>query len=418
MMDDVVGLIMVQVISNLGGENFSWVTVVRPVLVSVAFAAIVPLVCLFVVKPSTLSLNRYRKAHPLAAINALLGRTKTVFVIHTLLLVGLVTGATYAGTSNLFAAYIAGACISWWDSEVLHAVMEAKVLQNAEEKDVATVSLPTAFSAEQPSSVGRSGAAQTARDTSANAEPQSPRMAKENSSENDIRGLAIYKHYYHPAVSKILQPLFFASVGFSIPITKMFRGSIVWRGIVYTILMAVAKMICGLWLVRFSGSPVSSKGAAGRLRAKLRLPSFPHFWGKSERATSTAQAGASHTVQATTPAGETSPGIWNNCSSPNPPKPLSLHPPLILALAMCARGEIGFLISGVAEANGVFSATGKTSREPSEIFLVVTWAIVLCTIIGPLGVGLSVRRVRELQERKNRQQEGAGRDVLGVWGVE
>jgi hypothetical protein len=85
---------------------------------------------------------------------------------------------------------------------------------------------------------------------------------------------------------------------------------------------------------------------------------------------------------------------------------------------MCARGEIGFLISGVAESRGVFSASGEASDEPTDIFLVVTWAIVLCTIIGPLGVGLSVRRVKKLQARKNKQQEGAGRDVLGVWGVD
>jgi hypothetical protein len=48
----------------------------------------------------------------------------------------------------------------------------------------------------------------------------------------------------------------------------------------------------------------------------------------------------------------------------------------------------------------------------------VTWAIVLCTILGPLAVGLSVRRVKELQARKKKQHEGAERDVLGVWGVE
>jgi hypothetical protein len=85
---------------------------------------------------------------------------------------------------------------------------------------------------------------------------------------------------------------------------------------------------------------------------------------------------------------------------------------------MCARGEIGFLISGVAESKGVFSPRGGISNGPSDIFLVVTWAIVLCTIAGPLGVGLSVRRVKKLQERKREQQEGTDRDVLGVWGVE
>jgi len=110
--------------------------------------------------------------------------------------------------------------------------------------------------------------------------------------------------------------------------------------------------------------------------------------------------------------------VSNRRSSPNPPKPFSLHPPLILPLAVCARGEIGFLISDVAESKGVFSLSGEASNGPSDMFLVVTWAIVLCTIIGPLGVGLSVRRVKKLQKRKNEQQEGTGRDVLGVWGVE
>lgn len=51
----------VQVISSLGGGNISAITVVRPVLVSYAFATLVPLVCCFLIKPAALSLNRYRK---------------------------------------------------------------------------------------------------------------------------------------------------------------------------------------------------------------------------------------------------------------------------------------------------------------------------------------------------------------------
>jgi Kef-type K+ transport system membrane component KefB len=416
MMDDVVGLVMVRVISNLGGDTFSWVTVVRPILVSIAFATIAPIVCLFVVRPVTLWLNQHREAHPRATTNNLLRQTKTAFVMHTLLLIGLVTGATYAGTSNLFAAYIAGASISWWDSEVPHTVIEAKPSQTAEKKDVATVNAPGSTLVEQPRSDEASSIVCVACDTPANKKEekaivQRPRTAEDHDHSNDSCGSAIYEHYYHPAVSKILQPLFFASIGFSIPITKMFRGSIVWRGIVYTVLMAFGKLVCGLWLVRFSKSSRSSKGIAGRLLSKLRLLSLPHLWGKSDSVTTSSQADASVTTQTVTP------NDSNYCSSPKPAKPVSLHPPLILALAMCARGEIGFLISGVAESNGVFSPSAGSLDGPSEIFLVVTWAIVLCTIFGPLGVGLSVRRVKKLEERKNRQQEGAGRDVLGVWGV-
>jgi hypothetical protein len=420
MMDDVVGLVMVQVISNLGGDNFSWVTVVRPVLVSVAFAGVAPLVCLFVARPITLSLNQYRESHAAFGINNVLRPRVTAFVIHTLVLVGLVAGATYAGTSNLFAAYIAGASISWWDSEVPHAAVETKASRVSKERQEdndngATTSPSNQLPSDGPESI--LPAAQEERTSKANSDATAQTPHGQDAHGHDANsGWSIYEHYYHPAVSKILQPLFFASIGFSIPVTKMFTGSIVWRGIVYTVLMAFAKFICGFWLVRFTSNVGSSKDAAKSLLSKLRLPSTPHLWGKSGHATVSPQEAAPDTTT-TTPEPVTH-HVSNRRSSPNPPKPFSLHPPLILALAMCARGEIGFLISGVAESNGVFSSSGEASSGPSDVFLVVTWAIVLCTIIGPLGVGLSVRRVKKLQARKNRQQEGTGRDVLGVWGVE
>ena len=76
---------------------------------------------------------------------------------------------------------------------------------------------------------------------------------------------------------------------------------------------------------------------------------------------------------------------------------------------MVARGEIGFLISSLAERNGIFSTGGD-----DQIFFTVMWAIVLCTAVGPVGVGLLVRRVKRLEKVK----EGTGgRDVLGVWVV-
>jgi Kef-type K+ transport system membrane component KefB len=405
MMDDVVGLVMVQVISNLGGDEFSWVTVVRPVMVSVAFAIVAPLVCLFAAKPLTLWLNAYREAHPTRSFSVLLRRAQTAFTIHTLILVGLVVGATYAGTSNLFAAYIAGAAISWWDSELPHPALGRPTPTGAvadEETDPANGGpqprpSPTRLPTNDCSDIT----------TTLSAHEVNKKKAVEHASTTkrveETGGSAIYEHYYLPAVSKILQPFFFASVGFSIPVTRMFRGAIIWRGIVYTVLMAFGKLLCGLWLVRLSAIP--GKGTAGRLLSKMKLPSIPHVWGKRDRATPATPTQRAPSANATK-------------STPNPPKPFSLHPPLILALAMCARGEIGFLISGVAESRGVFSTSGEGSDEPTDIFLVVTWAIVLCTIIGPLGVGLSVRRVKKLQARKNKQQNGDGQDVLGVWGVE
>lgn len=388
MMDDVVGLVMVQVISNLGGENFNAVTVVRPVLVSVAFAVAVPLACIYAVKPITLQLNRYRASHPTAPLSRLLCQIPAALTFHTAFLVALITAATFAGTSNLFAAYLAGAAISWWDSEVPYDV------KTATEKASASASNAILDEAAGPSK----------QNTTTLSPEEAPRA------ENGFCGAAIYDKYYAQAVSCILQPLFFASIGFSIPITRMFRSAIVWRGVVYTVLMALAKMFCGLWLVRLP-APLAT---VRRLLKGVKLSAVPHLLGKTR---SDVTAGQEHTGGAPGPS-TTPPSSDGRRCSPNPPKPLSMHPPLILALAMCARGEIGFLISGVAESNGIFSPADASSDTPSDIFLVVTWAIMLCTIAGPLGVGLSVRRVKKLQERKNKQQDGAGRDVLGVWGIE
>ncbi|KAB2100354.1 hypothetical protein AG0111_0g11603 [Alternaria gaisen] len=335
-------------------------------------------------------------------------RTQTAFTVHTLTLIGLVAGATYAGTSNLFAAYIAGASNSWWDSDVPHPASTLATTPVAEKSPAASGSVLESSEGTSPD------ASKTRSEQNQDALSSQPTKIEKDEHVDATGGAAIYHHYYHPAVSKILQPFFFASIGFSIPIMRMFRGAIVWRGIVYAVLMAFAKVVCGLWLVRFSVS--TGKRSPSKILSKVRLPSVPHLWGKSNHPAPSAQAGATtpqvgaappHTEATPTqtrPAASSAGTESEARSSPNPPKPFSLHPPLILAFAMCARGEIGFLISGVAESQGVF---GETSGEPTDIFLVVTWAIVLCTILGPLAVGLSVRRVKELQARKKKQYEGA-----------
>lgn len=400
MMDDVVGLVMVQVISNLGGGDIGAVTIIRPILVSVAFAIIVPLICRFAVKPVTIMLNWYRETHPEAYISRLFCLRHTPFVIHTGLLLGMVAGASYAGTSNLFAAYIAGAVISWWDIEVPHPAKQLEERSQPSHQGINVQDEATNRPNTSPEGITSPKEREVPRKV------EQPRHDSEVSAnpKDDGSGAAVYERYYQQPVCRILQPLFFASIGFSIPITRMFQGSIVWRGIVYTVLMTFAKLVCGFWLVRFSLAPL--KESMGKLAARIRLPPAPHLWGRKTSGTVQAR----QAQEPSTSAADSSP------QTASASKPFSLHPPMILACAMTARGEIGFLISSVAESNGVFSSAGTAGME-SDLFLIVTWAIVLCTIIGPLGVGLSVRRVKKLEEKKNVENEGSGKDVLGVWGV-
>lgn len=179
-----------------------------------------------------------------------------------------------------------------------------------------------------------------------------------------------------------------ASVGFSIPITKMFSGAIVWRGIVYAILMAIGKLVCGLWLVRVSMGP-----SAAKLQRLVQMARRVVL----REGNKAGNGGASTSVQ-------------------TPESPLSLYPGLILGSAMMSRGEIGYLISSLAESGGVFSGSGSSSGSgdgPSDMFLIATWAITLCTVAGPITMGLLVDRVRKLEEGKASGTRGT---VLGQWG--
>src|SRR5271170_6870114 len=60
MLDDVVGLVMVQMISNLGPNKSSIaaITIIRPIAVSIAFAVLLPVLCIFVIKPVGAILDR------------------------------------------------------------------------------------------------------------------------------------------------------------------------------------------------------------------------------------------------------------------------------------------------------------------------------------------------------------------------
>ncbi len=167
----------------------------------------------------------------------------------------------------------------------------------------------------------------------------------------------------------------------------MFEGSVVWRGFVYALLMSFGKLCCGFWLVRFNITPANPPSANPASRRKTEK--------------------ANQQIKRTTL-----------------PRPKSLYPASLLGCAMVARGEIGFLVSAIAASNGIFAKSSGTGSfdngngpSISEIYMIVTWAILLCTMIGPLTLGLLARRVQRLQRKRTPSQDGGGEDPLGIWGV-
>ncbi|KAI0403286.1 Sodium/hydrogen exchanger [Xylaria palmicola] len=437
LLDDVVGLVMVRIITSLGQTKSSGIepaTILRPVLVSVAFAVVVALACRYALKPGRRAFDSIVRrwesegqrggegsTSRRAKVKAWISSPEAAFIVQTALLILLVVAADYAGASILLAAYLAGVVVSWWDGQ----------------RDGSEV--PLASQGEETSATQRSRSddRQTQHSRRSESESGDPGPSPETI-DVDIAPIqhtaqAVFDTYYAQAVNRMLKPFFFASIGFSIPISRLFVGEIVWRGIIYSILMIFGKLVCGLWLVRF---PISVSGALSSMGSFVaskynQVESRARSWSfrsmtKSSVAHET-QSNSNSPNQATCTEMRTlrspprPPVTKVTTSSPSaerttPPRPLSLYPAAVIGCVMVARGEIGFLISSMAESQGVFRRGDETPREASELFLVVTWAIFICTILGPVCTGLLVRRIK-LLEKASEASRGGARDVLGVWGV-
>ena len=200
---------MVQVISNLGSSpSLDAVTVIRPVFVSLAFAILLPLACRFIVLPTTKFVASKREENRESAFNKLAERELTALVIHTCILVATVAGATYAGSSALLGAYIAGAMISWWDAEAPHPRVKEATAS-------ASVAVPEAV---EMTNVPSDAAPQTTI-------PSTDSQASRSSNS----GAHVFDKYYAPSLQRILKPFFFVSgpVHERVPL-KLTRTGIRW----------------------------------------------------------------------------------------------------------------------------------------------------------------------------------------------
>ncbi|KAI0453765.1 Sodium/hydrogen exchanger [Xylaria acuta] len=439
LLDDVVGLVMVRIITGLGQTGNSGVepaTILRPVLVSVAFAVAVPLACRYALMPGKRALDhitqgwdskekgkRKTEVSPCgkAKVAAWIRSQEAAFIVQTALLILLVVAADYAGASILLAAYLAGVVVSWWDGQ--RDGPEIPPGSQRDETQSAETSTPAEQQAQDPD--GRRSGTTGEGSSSGTSDQETPSSRRTASS--------VFGSYYAQAVNRVLKPFFFASIGFSIPISQLFVGEIVWRGVTYSILMVIGKLVCGLWLVRF---PISMSAAFrnvtsfiaskyGQTVSKIRSWSFRPMaksTGAHESQSDERPSTQTTFMELSTPRASVRPRPSELASSSRnselamPSKPLSLYPAAVMGCAMVARGEIGFLISSMAESQGVFRRPDENASQASELFLIVTWAIFACTIFGPICTGLLVRRIKKL-EKASLASRGGTRDALGVWGV-
>ncbi|PBL03117.1 hypothetical protein ARMGADRAFT_1003913 [Armillaria gallica] len=196
LIDDVVGLVIAAIISEISSVDeasvsIKWQTIVRPIMVSVAFG-------LF-----TFIASRFLRFLVFRLPAAWKDRLRTQHVQLFMLvsvLAGYVAGANYSGTSELFGAYLAGTLLSHVFALSSHEECEDKI----EDHQIIT----------------------------------------------PIHAFTIY---IIPILQVLLSPLFFASIGAALPIRSLgsVHGShkVVWRGIIYSLLMGVAKAAVGVWML-------------------------------------------------------------------------------------------------------------------------------------------------------------------------
>ena len=152
-------------------------------------AVLTPLLCKFVFSPL---FRRYLEPHlsPFGHVpNA---------ILMTLVLAAYIAIASYAGASVLYGSFLAGAFLS---------------------------GLPSTYA----------GAPYTAG--------ASPEEGEEEGGGGKVPGFEhSFEKYLGGAQAYVLQPLFFASIGFAIPFDSLWTGEAIWKGVAATVLMVIAKV--------------------------------------------------------------------------------------------------------------------------------------------------------------------------------
>ncbi|KAG8993930.1 Hsp70 ATPase ssc1 [Tulasnella sp. JGI-2019a] len=346
LIDDVIGLVLVSIVPIVTGELIFGTynrtlaeAIARPIGVSMA------LFLLIVVRPVreaiTLMINKLCDVL-LKPKFARTSECSILLFLLVLILSGIVAGVYYAGASPLLGAWVAGCLIGNVD-EASGRTSDVDVQVEGE----------AAYPSEPPREFPRS-----------------------------FR--ATYKRYFAPIQTPIFEPFFFATIGYAIPFRDLWNGRVIWRGLIYAILMALSKLVAGLWVLIWPTGAMFTRAELPACQPPItELPaSKPHT---AEASTSTSIS-KSHKLEPTISryADSTAPSRLTGKST----RPF--YPTMFLCVAMVARGEIGLIVAQL----------GGLTGEP---YLVVMWAIVLCTIGGAVSVG-------KLLKHKRKQC------LAGVWG--
>ena len=167
---------------------------------------------------------------------------------------------------------------------------------------------------------------------------------------------------------------------------------VLWRGVVYAILMCLAKLGVGIPILAY---PKTISAATATRHCVYRLArrtvnvirTFVLEQCSTLRDGSPTTPTARGSLRASEKSDRTTPRPLESQSSEKGHASTSMRPAAFIGIAMVSRGEIGLLIAQLAR-----GTDGSEGLLGDEAFLVCIWAILLCTLVGPIGVGVVVKR--------------------------
>ncbi|KAJ5569175.1 hypothetical protein N7450_011661 [Penicillium hetheringtonii] len=192
------GLVMLSVIGDLGklsgggdNVNLGWL-IGRPIVASIGMAAVTPVVTKWVFAPFFRKFIEHRFARFDHISN---------IILMTLVLSAFIAIAGFTGTSVLFGAFLAGVFLTYIPSK--HPEGPFVVLSREE---------------------------------------------GEREADKSPTFIHTFEKYLLGPQQYLMEPMFFSSIGFAIPLLKLWTGERIWKGIVYTLLMTFAKYVVGIWV--------------------------------------------------------------------------------------------------------------------------------------------------------------------------
>jgi Kef-type K+ transport system membrane component KefB len=241
-MDDVVAFIFAKLLSIIGsgstGGNQLGAGIGRTIGVTVGLAVVAIPISRWILKPIYTGLMARRARWE----GRSWGGQGLILMVMAVLFIGMIAAAGYGGTSPLYGVYLAGLITSYLSRE-----------RDALPTPVLAGSTPTP-SSDNDTELEANGSLVNGSSIAMNPLPQPPSDPKVHVPESaqhdhDERTfLVTFEIYLYPVMTFLLLPLFFGSIGYSIPFVALWTGETIWKGIVYAILMIFAKAICGLWL--------------------------------------------------------------------------------------------------------------------------------------------------------------------------